>query len=143
LYLYPGTLPGIERPTVGQYDQYLISLQEATRISVTSLLNPDTTSAEIEAITEQYLHHDEDIPDRHAEPSIISMSRHVSECINAGLTYSTGIANDLESTDEGNMVSIPIPILQLLHFCKTLHFTFNQFQFPHFQLYLRLIFLIL
>ena len=52
LYLYPGILPGIERSTVGQYDQYLISLQEATRISVTSLLNPDTTSAEIEAITE-------------------------------------------------------------------------------------------
>ena len=88
LYLYPGILPGIERSAVGQYDQYLISLQEATRISVTSLFNPDTTSVEIEAITEQYLHHDEDIPDRHAEPSIISMSRHVSECINAGLTSS-------------------------------------------------------
>jgi len=53
-----------------------------------SLLNPDTTSAEIEAITEQYLHHDVYIPDRHAEPSIISISRHVSECINAGLTSS-------------------------------------------------------
>jgi len=95
---------GIER-------QYLISLQEATHISVTILFNPDTTSAEIEAIIEQYLHHDEDIPDRHAEPSIISMSEHVSECINAGLTSSTGIANDLESTDEGDMVSISIPII--------------------------------
>jgi len=41
---------------------------------------------------------------RHAEPKIISMSRHVSECINAGLTSSTGIANDLESTDEGDLV---------------------------------------
>jgi len=101
----------IERSTVRQYDQHPI----ATRISVTILLNPDTTSAEIEAITEQYLHHDEDgIPDRHAEPSIISMSEHVSESISAGLTSSTGIANDLESTDEGDMISIQIQIIFLL-----------------------------
>ena len=127
MYLYPGILPGIERSTVGQYNQYLISLQEATRISVTSLLNPDTTTAEIEAITEQYLHHDEDIPDRHAEPSIISMSRHVSECINAGLTSATGIANDLKSTDEGNMVSIPVPTA--VTFLQDLTFYFQSLSF--------------
>ena len=114
----------IERSTVRQYDQHPI----ATRISVTILLNPDTTSAEIEAITEQYLHHDEDgIPDRHAEPSIISMSEHVSESINAGLTSSTGIANDLKSTDEGNMVPIPIPTA--VTFLQDLAFYFQSLSF--------------
>ena len=77
---------------------------------MTILLNPDSTSAEIEAITEQCLRHDEDIAGCHAGPSIISMSEHVSECINAGLTSSTGIATELESTDESD-ISIPIPII--------------------------------
>jgi len=79
------------------------------------------------------------------------MSEHISECINADLTSSTGIANDLESTDEGDMVSIPIPIITgsaAVTFLQDLTFYFqNHFQFPHLQLYpgllLRLISLIL
>jgi len=79
------------------------------------------------------------------------MSEHVSECIYTDLTSATGIANDLESTDEGDMVSIPIPIITsstAVTFLQDLTFYFqNDFQFPHFQLHpgllLRLIFLIL
>jgi len=52
------------------------------------------------------------------------MSEHVSECINAGLTSSTGIANDLESTDEGDMVSIPMPIITVT-FLQDLTFYFQ------------------
>jgi len=61
------------------------------------------------------------------------MSEHVSECIYTDLSSATGIANDLESTDEGDMVSIPIPIITSST-AVTFYFQ-NDFQFPHFQLH--------
>ena len=44
---------------------------------------------------------------------MILMSEHVSECIIAGLTYTStaGMANDLESMDEDDMTSTPASVI--------------------------------
>ncbi|RPB27260.1 hypothetical protein L211DRAFT_834940, partial [Terfezia boudieri ATCC MYA-4762] len=57
------------------------------------------------------LQHNEDILDQHAEPGIISMSEHVSECISAGITSSAGIDNDLESLFEADTSFTPPPLI--------------------------------
>ncbi|RPB28586.1 hypothetical protein L211DRAFT_833557 [Terfezia boudieri ATCC MYA-4762] len=49
------------------------------------------------------LQHNEDILDQHAEPGIISMSEHVSECISAD--------NDLESLFEADTSFTPPPLI--------------------------------
>ena len=76
-----------------------------------SLLTPDATSTNISDITEKFLHHDKDLVDCHSEASTISMSEHVSECITAGLTSTTGMTNDLESIDDDDITSIPVPLI--------------------------------
>ncbi|RPB24576.1 hypothetical protein L211DRAFT_837507 [Terfezia boudieri ATCC MYA-4762] len=60
------------------------------------------------------LQHIEDILDQHAEPGIISMSEHVSECISASITSSAGIDNDLESFFEADTSFTPPPLISNL-----------------------------
>ena len=47
----------------------------------------------------------------YTEASTVSMFEHVSECITAGLTSTAGMANDLESIDEDETISIPAPLI--------------------------------
>ena len=58
------------------------------------------TSTEIEDITDKFLLHNEDVPDRNTEASSVSMSEHVSKCIQviAGLTSTAGMANIMISS---------------------------------------------
>ncbi|RPB21891.1 hypothetical protein L211DRAFT_840244, partial [Terfezia boudieri ATCC MYA-4762] len=62
-------------------------------------------------ITNEYLQHNEDILNQHAEPGIISMSEHVSECISASITSSAGIDNGLESLFEADTSFTPPPLI--------------------------------
>ena len=91
-----GIHPYIDRAIVGRHDQFLTDIQQATRISVASLLNHTTDQApDVEQITKLYLQHDEDVAT--TDVSTVCISEHVADCISAGLTSIAGIDNDLES----------------------------------------------
>lgn len=120
-----GILSRIERSTVGRYYEYLQSLQEVPRIPISSLLNSNVTPTEIEGITEEYLHHDGDTLYQHAEPGIIPMSKHVSECI-------AGMENDLESL----LASTPPPLISGSTAVTALLDLTVRITFTHFQLLL-------
>ena len=84
-----GLVEALDREQHTSYTEYMNKIQQATHISISSLLDPDLSchSGQVEEIVNRFLDHDEDAPDINASSDTIS---------------STDIIQDLQAGNQGN-----------------------------------------
>ena len=84
-----GLVEALDRDQDASYTEYMNKIQQATHISISSLLDPDLSchSGQVEEIVNRFLDYDEDAPDINASPDTIS---------------TTDIIHDLQARNDGN-----------------------------------------